>query len=101
MLPSEHVQRTSGSCALYQNPGRRFRVVSLVAVVASSWMVSATIPTSSQDVRPQTFTVAYELGVSTDRNQRLTVRITVPRTDATSLAFEIPAWTPGYYQILH
>src|SRR5690348_9499941 len=54
-----------------------------------------------QDRSVASSSIAYELSISRERSQRLSVRITAPHPAAPILTFAIPAWTPGYYQILH
>ena len=45
--------------------------------------------------------ICYVLEVSARRARHFSVHVTVPRTEARTVEFAIPAWTPGYYQILH
>lgn len=44
---------------------------------------------------------AYNIKVDEAHNQRLSVQIVAERPASSRLSFSIPAWTPGYYQILH
>jgi len=45
--------------------------------------------------------VTYSLAIDAGRPRHFKVHITAPRTAARSVEFAIPAWAPGYYQILH
>jgi predicted metalloprotease with PDZ domain len=54
-----------------------------------------------QDAAPAGPSVVYNLRVDPMRPHRYSIRVTAPRPEAPTLDFAIPAWTPGYYQIMH
>ena len=45
--------------------------------------------------------ILYTLTVDGQRARHFRVHIVAPRTQGNTVEFAIPAWTPGYYQILH
>ena len=45
--------------------------------------------------------IDYTIGLSARRANCYSVRISVPAPTGPTLEFAIPAWAPGYYQILH
>lgn len=45
--------------------------------------------------------IQYTVRVGFEQKDRLQVRLQLPRSPGISMDLEIPAWTPGYYQILH
>ena len=56
------------------------------------------LPVSAQETATP---IAYHLTVSEVIDHRFQVRVTVPSPPEGKAAFAIPAWSPGYYQILH
>ncbi len=58
-------------------------------------------PCLAERIQPASPTIDYLLRLDGHRPNHFSVRITAPRPDSTSISFAIPAWTPGYYQILH
>jgi predicted metalloprotease with PDZ domain len=73
----------------------------LFVIIAASvcWQLPAAA--SAHSARRSSPTVDYFLSVNPQRPGHFTVRISVPVPTAPSVEFDIPAWTPGYYQILH
>ncbi len=103
---------------LGRNPGRS---TGQLPSVLWLWLITAAILTSASpahsiastaclpaarnkpaqtDARPAP-AISYTLGIDARRPRHFKVHMTAPRTSPRSVEFAIPAWTPGYYQILH
>jgi len=72
-----------------------------IALLTAFWTLIAPLHASGQNARPTAPQVRYELRLNPQRERHYTVRISIPRPNTPNAEFAIPAWTPGYYQILH
>lgn len=84
--------------------GTRFRLRALFAILvplAASSLLCRPVAARGQNVAARPPRITYDLRLDAQRARHFAVRITAPRTLEPQQDFAIPAWTPGYYQILH
>jgi predicted metalloprotease with PDZ domain len=67
-------------------------------ILAAVWLLLLLVPVTRAWAAG---TVRYDLSVADLADRRFRVEVTFNAGDAKSMLFAIPAWTPGYYQILN
>ncbi len=77
----------------------RFSVATLILMTLFSPSLSASpLSSKTQEKIPR---IVYNLTLDQSRTQRLFVEIAISNPGTKSVTFSIPAWTPGFYQLLH
>jgi predicted metalloprotease with PDZ domain len=68
------------------------------SALAIVWLLLLLVPTARAAL---TGTVKYSVSVADLEDKRFRIAVTVEAGDSQAVRFAIPAWTPGYYQILN
>ncbi len=77
----------------------QFSVATLILMTLFSPSLSARqLSPTTQEKFPR---IVYSLTLDQSRTQRLFVEIAISNPGTKTVTFSIPAWTPGFYQLLH
>ena len=87
------------------SPSNRNEFLVQISAATLIIMTLFSLPLSASPLRPTTQEkvpkIVYSLTLDQSKTQRLLLEIAIPNPGTKSVTFSIPAWTPGFYQLLH